>query len=524
LTDGKRTPSGRIFISYRRQDSAYPAGWLFDHLADRFGPEQVFKDVDSIELGDDFVEEITNAVGSCDVVLALIGKKWLRVGGAARRLDDPNDFVRLEIEAALERRVLLIPILVDGAVMPKSDQLPPSIAPLVRRQALELSPNRFRTDTAHLLNVLERTLTDLREKQPLEEQLPEEQPVEQPLVEVQPEEQPVEEAAPAKPDSSAVTPPVAPPHTPPREAPHPEPRRSFRARWVVAGVAAIVAAAALVVVILNGQPDDPQKPPGSQSSAPVPTPPQLGRVGGPIVLAHRGGFENFAWETLPAFTDAAKMGAAVETDVRWTKDGVAVLVHDAGTSPGMECGAGNHIVAETDWPVLRDDCLSPAAASTDGKRYGIPTFGDALSALSQIPGAQIYPEVKVVQNPTQVRQFVGFLTNMRMTDRAVVTSVFPEELAKIRARAERDGLAIRLMQFVSKQPVPVADLAGGLWGVAVNISIATDGYVKELQAAGLKVMLWTVNTPPQWERVDQLGADLVMTDKPKEYGAWVKGN
>jgi TIR domain len=77
--------SGRIFVSYRREETAYPAGWLYDRLADRFGSNQVFKDVDSIELGDDFVEVITRAVGACDVLLALIGREWLtitvRVGG-----------------------------------------------------------------------------------------------------------------------------------------------------------------------------------------------------------------------------------------------------------------------------------------------------------------------------------------------------------------------------------------------------------------------------------------------------------
>lgn len=86
---------GRIFISYRREEAAYPAGWLYDRLADRFGPGQVFKDVDSIQLGDDFVEVITRAVGSCDVLLALIGHHWLTVTDehGRRRLDNPGDFV-----------------------------------------------------------------------------------------------------------------------------------------------------------------------------------------------------------------------------------------------------------------------------------------------------------------------------------------------------------------------------------------------------------------------------------------------
>ena len=143
----------RIFISYRREETAYAAGWLFDRLADQFGDGQVFKDVDSIGLGDDFVEVITNAVGSCDVLLALIGISGSRspMRDGLRRLDDPDDFVRLEIEAALTRDVRVIPILVDGARMPRADELPPSLAKLVRRQALELSPSRFDFDTGRLL-------------------------------------------------------------------------------------------------------------------------------------------------------------------------------------------------------------------------------------------------------------------------------------------------------------------------------------------------------------------------------------
>jgi TIR domain len=128
---------GRIFISYRREDTAYPAGWLFERLAEHFGGDQVFKDVDSIELGDDFVEVITRAVGSCDVLLALIGDQWLTISDThgRRRLDAPDDFVRVEIEAALTRNVRVIPILVDGAMMPRADQLPASLAMLARRNA-----------------------------------------------------------------------------------------------------------------------------------------------------------------------------------------------------------------------------------------------------------------------------------------------------------------------------------------------------------------------------------------------------
>lgn len=148
----------RIFISYRREETAYPAGWLFDRLGDRFGAEQVFKDVDSIDPGDDYVQRITTAVGACDVLLALIGDEWLTItdDDGRRRLDNSDDFVRVEIEAALARGVRVIPILVDGATMPDAEELPPSLAALARRQALELSPNRFEFDTDRLLDVLDK--------------------------------------------------------------------------------------------------------------------------------------------------------------------------------------------------------------------------------------------------------------------------------------------------------------------------------------------------------------------------------
>lgn len=163
MAESSSVVRGRVFISYRREETAYPAGWLFDRLAARLGDGQVFKDVDSIELGDDFVEVITSAVGACDVLLALIGDRWLAMTGedGKPRIEDPDDFVRLEIEAALARKVRVIPVLVDGATMPHPDELPPTLAPLARRQALELSPSRFDFDTSRLLKVLDRTLADV---------------------------------------------------------------------------------------------------------------------------------------------------------------------------------------------------------------------------------------------------------------------------------------------------------------------------------------------------------------------------
>src|SRR4051795_8809425 len=111
--------AARIFISYRREDTEYPAGWLYDRLSDHFPRGEVFKDVDSIEPGEDFVDVLTEAVASCDALLVLIGQHWLSVTGPSggRRLDEPGDFVRLEVEAALQRGVRVVPVLVGRAAM-----------------------------------------------------------------------------------------------------------------------------------------------------------------------------------------------------------------------------------------------------------------------------------------------------------------------------------------------------------------------------------------------------------------------
>ena len=167
MTASNPPVAGRIFVSYRREETAYPAGWLYDRLVEHFGQGQVFKDVDSIELGDDFVEVITAAVAGCDVLLALIGDRWLTITGenGRRRLEDPGDFVRLEIEAGLTRNIRVIPVLVGGARMPRVTDLPPSLAKLVRRQALELSPSRFDSDTGRLIRVLDSSLAEVQARQ-----------------------------------------------------------------------------------------------------------------------------------------------------------------------------------------------------------------------------------------------------------------------------------------------------------------------------------------------------------------------
>jgi TIR domain/WD domain, G-beta repeat len=151
---------GGVFISYRREEAAGHAGRLRDRLIARFGENQVFMDVDAIEPGLDFAEEIAAAVESCQILLAVIGKEWLAASDneGRRRLDDPDDLVRLEIEAALKRNTRVIPVLVGGAAMPRRKDLPDPVGSLARRHAHELSHSRFDYDAEQLLEIIEKVL------------------------------------------------------------------------------------------------------------------------------------------------------------------------------------------------------------------------------------------------------------------------------------------------------------------------------------------------------------------------------
>jgi hypothetical protein len=147
---------GGIFISYRREETAPYAGRLYDRLSDEFGEEQIFMDIDSISPGLDFVESITRAVSACRVLLALIGTEWLSATDTEgnRRIDDEQDFVRLEIETALKRDIRVIPILVNGAELPHIEQLPSSLHALARRQALQVRHESFRPIVNQLIEDL----------------------------------------------------------------------------------------------------------------------------------------------------------------------------------------------------------------------------------------------------------------------------------------------------------------------------------------------------------------------------------
>jgi TPR repeat protein len=161
--------SGGVFICYRREESAFAPRAIHDRVVQRLERQNVFLDFDNIDLGVDWFNVLTERVGACDVLVAVIGRNWISIADKdnQRRLDDADDFVRIEIEAALRRDVRVIPVLVDGAAVPKASELPDSLKGLARRQGIEISPARFDAGveklTRALVSILEARRSDVAE-------------------------------------------------------------------------------------------------------------------------------------------------------------------------------------------------------------------------------------------------------------------------------------------------------------------------------------------------------------------------
>ncbi|GKS57009.1 hypothetical protein YTPLAS18_05360 [Nitrospira sp.] len=149
-----------IFISYRREDSAGWTGRLAERLKAKFGAESLFMDIDTIQPGTDFAEVLRAAVGSCDVLLAMIGPKWTLATNpeGQPRLEDPRDWVRMELTAALSRNIPVIPVLVGGTALPNVGTLPEDLKKLFQYQSHELTDKRWDYDSSQLLQVLEKVL------------------------------------------------------------------------------------------------------------------------------------------------------------------------------------------------------------------------------------------------------------------------------------------------------------------------------------------------------------------------------
>lgn len=147
----------KIFLNYRRSDTAGHAGRIAIALREHFGEDQVFQDIETIAPGSDFQSVIEKAVGGCQVLIVLIGNTWLTESDdqGGRRLTQPADFVRLEIATALRRKVKILPVLVEGARMPSEEDLPDDIKRLSKRQSLELSDTRWDYDCERLLKAVD---------------------------------------------------------------------------------------------------------------------------------------------------------------------------------------------------------------------------------------------------------------------------------------------------------------------------------------------------------------------------------
>ena len=152
--------AGRIFINYRRDDLIGMAGRLHDRLAHTFGRDRLFMDVDHIPVGADFVAHLNSQVAECNALLVVIGPNWLNAKDESgeRRLDNPDDFVAIEIAAALARDIRVIPVLVDGARMPKAKELPDSLKPLARRHAVDVRHSHFGQDAEALVKRMREAL------------------------------------------------------------------------------------------------------------------------------------------------------------------------------------------------------------------------------------------------------------------------------------------------------------------------------------------------------------------------------
>src|SRR5262249_8060159 len=161
---------GPIFLSYRREDSEGQAGRLYDDLVAVFGPDSVFMDVAAIQPGRDFRKSIDQSLNSCGVFLSLIGRNWLTAKDTSsqRRLDDPADFVRIETSAALKRNILVILVLVQGASVPKPDQLPEDLKELAFRNAVELTHALWASDLQVLIKALRLAISQPGPKPPPE--------------------------------------------------------------------------------------------------------------------------------------------------------------------------------------------------------------------------------------------------------------------------------------------------------------------------------------------------------------------
>jgi len=226
-----------IFISYRRDDSEGEAGRLFDDLTRAYGDDSVFMDVSGIQPGLDFRKAIDANVGSCGVLLAMIGATWATVTDASgnRRLDNPNDFVRLEIATALTRGTPVIPVLVHGAKMPSADQLPDDLKDLAYHNSVEITHARWNSDVALLTGALKSYVNVNTAKQ-------------------------------AETVHATVPVQLPAPQAPPSDSPA---KKSKAPLWIGIGAVAVIAVAAILFVTMHGNSTPQPQPTATPATTPA---------------------------------------------------------------------------------------------------------------------------------------------------------------------------------------------------------------------------------------------------------------
>jgi len=161
-----RPTVGRVFLSYRRQDAQWFAGRLADSLAAYFGDKRVFRDIEGIAGGADFAAVISESLTSSDAVIVVIGKDWVnaRDDQGNRRLDNADDWVAQELVAAMSKGLPVFPVLVEDTQMPRADELPQSLRPLARYNAISVSDSRWEGDTARLAKIVSLDIPSVTER------------------------------------------------------------------------------------------------------------------------------------------------------------------------------------------------------------------------------------------------------------------------------------------------------------------------------------------------------------------------
>jgi hypothetical protein len=339
--------AGRVFISYRHADTAQAASWLFNRLTQHFGQQQVVKDVDPAPYGGNLTQAITAAVASSDAFVLLIGQHWMAVTGEG--LHDPNDYVRVALESAMSRGVLIIPVTVDGARMPVNGELPPSLASMAGQPAFEVTMRNFDADTGGLLRVLDQGIAERQATQ----------------------------LGPAPGLSTVPGPPAAPTPVPgplPFSTKPMPPRRRFGTGAIVAAAAGVVVVAAAVAFAVIPRGHSGASSSASASSAgPSPVSSHRGSASpkatasANVILADDFSTERTGWTDDAHATAGTYTGGAYRLSVTGA-NGVSELARPASASHGLGDPTALNLSATVD--------VHKLSGASQGYGYGIAIRSD----------------------------------------------------------------------------------------------------------------------------------------------------